>query len=178
MPYSIRKSGNGYKVYNKNTGKTYSKKSMPKERAIKQMRAMYASVQEALGTKQLTIEEIANNIDESFEDGSMMKVAEPVHFATFDSLRKSSQGIEDVVSLIGDDSESDCDTATGCVSGNATETKENDIADMAEKNLNSICRNCESIKSNIDKLKPWMAHKLSIVYAYLNDIEESLSSED
>lgn len=41
MPYAVRKSGSGYKVYNKITGKTYSKKPIPKERAEAQMRAMY-----------------------------------------------------------------------------------------------------------------------------------------
>jgi hypothetical protein len=43
MPYAVRKSGSGYKVFNKESGKTYSKKPLPKARAEAQMRALYAN---------------------------------------------------------------------------------------------------------------------------------------
>ena len=182
MPYAIKKSGNGYKVYNKETGKTYSRKPMPKEKALKQMKALYANMNEMFHIDKPSINEIANLIGENFEDGSTVRMGSPVHFATFDQLKGSInkseiQGIDEVVSLIGKDSEDDCDVSTGCVVGNATETKENDSTSMSLRNLESICKNCESIRDNIHNLKPWMAHKLSIVYAYINDIEESISSE-
>lgn len=44
MPYQVVKSGDGYKVRNKDTGKTYSKKPLPKARAEAQMRALYANM--------------------------------------------------------------------------------------------------------------------------------------
>ena len=47
MPWNIVKSGSGYKVRNKDTGKTYSKKPMPKARAKKQLAAMYANYHES-----------------------------------------------------------------------------------------------------------------------------------
>jgi uncharacterized RDD family membrane protein YckC len=47
MPYIIKKVKNGYKVANKETGKTYSKKPMTKEQAKKQMAAMYANMNES-----------------------------------------------------------------------------------------------------------------------------------
>jgi hypothetical protein len=45
MPYGIRKSPgrNLYWVYNKNTGKKYSKSPIPRARAEAQRRAIYAS---------------------------------------------------------------------------------------------------------------------------------------
>jgi hypothetical protein len=43
MPYAVRKSGSGYKVFNKESGKSYSKKPLPKDRAQAQMRAIYAN---------------------------------------------------------------------------------------------------------------------------------------
>ena len=45
MPYGIRKSPNKnlYWVYNKETGKKYSKKPIPRERAEAQRRAIYAN---------------------------------------------------------------------------------------------------------------------------------------
>jgi hypothetical protein len=47
MPYSIRKSGQGYKVTNKKTGKTYSKKPMSKEKAKKQIAALHINTNES-----------------------------------------------------------------------------------------------------------------------------------
>lgn len=46
MPYKVAKSGSGYKVKNKNTGKTYSKKPLTKKKAEAQMRALYANTKE------------------------------------------------------------------------------------------------------------------------------------
>jgi len=46
MPYSIRKSGSGFKVVNKETGKAYSKKPMTKSKAKKQMSALHINVKE------------------------------------------------------------------------------------------------------------------------------------
>jgi len=47
MPYSVVKSGEGFKVRNKNTGKTYSKKPLSREKAKAQMSAIHASSNEA-----------------------------------------------------------------------------------------------------------------------------------
>lgn len=40
MPYKVAKSGKGFKVRNRLTGKTYSKKALPKKRALAQLRAI------------------------------------------------------------------------------------------------------------------------------------------
>jgi hypothetical protein len=40
MPYVLMKSGAGYKVMNKETGKHYSKKPIPKSNAEAQMRLL------------------------------------------------------------------------------------------------------------------------------------------
>jgi len=55
MPWGISKSGSGYKVRNKETGKTYSKKPMSKAKAKKQMAAMYANYHESYFQKQLDV---------------------------------------------------------------------------------------------------------------------------
>ena len=43
MPYRLVRSGRNYFVENKDTGRRYSKKALPKSRASRQMRALYAS---------------------------------------------------------------------------------------------------------------------------------------
>ncbi len=43
MPYAVRASGSGYKVTNKDTGKTYSKKPQTRAMATRQMRAIAMS---------------------------------------------------------------------------------------------------------------------------------------
>jgi hypothetical protein len=43
MPYAIAKSGSGFKVRNKETGKTYSKHPQSKETAERQRRAIAVS---------------------------------------------------------------------------------------------------------------------------------------
>ena len=48
MPWHVVKSGNGYKVKNKKTGKTYSKKPMSKKKAEAQLKAIYVNTNEAL----------------------------------------------------------------------------------------------------------------------------------
>ena len=55
MPWNIAKSGSGYKVRNKETGKTYSKKPMAKSKAKKQLAAMYANYNESVFERQLRI---------------------------------------------------------------------------------------------------------------------------
>lgn len=55
MPWNIAKSGNGYKVRNKETGKTYSKKPLSKEKANKQMAAIYANYNESYFAEKLDI---------------------------------------------------------------------------------------------------------------------------
>lgn len=42
MAYELVKRGTGYVVKNKETGKEYSKKPIPKQRAEAQMRLLYA----------------------------------------------------------------------------------------------------------------------------------------
>jgi len=44
MPYSIQRSGKGYKVVSTLTGKTHSKKALSLAKAHAQMRAMYANM--------------------------------------------------------------------------------------------------------------------------------------
>lgn len=48
MPYDVSKVKGGYKVRNKKTGKTYSKKPMSKEKAKDQMAAIYANTEESV----------------------------------------------------------------------------------------------------------------------------------
>lgn len=55
MPWNLSKSDGGYKVRNKGTGKTYSKKPMTKEKAKKQMAAMYANYNESTIAKRLDL---------------------------------------------------------------------------------------------------------------------------
>lgn len=43
MPYALHKSESGYKVANKETGETYSKRPQTRAMATRQMRAIYAS---------------------------------------------------------------------------------------------------------------------------------------
>jgi hypothetical protein len=43
MPYKIKKSGTGYKVCKKKGGKCFSKKPLPKKRAVDQMKAIMAN---------------------------------------------------------------------------------------------------------------------------------------
>ena len=43
MPYKVKKSGKGYKVFKKGTSKTYSKKPLTKKKAEAQMKALYAN---------------------------------------------------------------------------------------------------------------------------------------
>lgn len=40
MPFALEKTGRGYKVKNLESGKEYSKKSMPKKRAEAQLRVL------------------------------------------------------------------------------------------------------------------------------------------
>ena len=42
MPYSLQRSGRGYYVVNKDTGRRHSNRPLPKARAMAQMRALYA----------------------------------------------------------------------------------------------------------------------------------------
>lgn len=43
MPWHLEKSGNGFKVVTNATGRSHSKKPLPKKRAQAQLRALYAS---------------------------------------------------------------------------------------------------------------------------------------
>ena len=43
MPWTLQKSGKGYFVVTKGTGRKHSKLPLPKERALAQMRALYAN---------------------------------------------------------------------------------------------------------------------------------------
>ena len=51
MPWHVVRSGSGYRVKNKKTGKTYSKRPQTKEKAEAQMRAMYANTNESLADR-------------------------------------------------------------------------------------------------------------------------------
>lgn len=42
MPYELKHSGKGYFVVTEPTGKKHSKKPLSKEKAMKQMKALYA----------------------------------------------------------------------------------------------------------------------------------------
>jgi hypothetical protein len=63
MPWSVVKSGSGYKVRNKDTGKTYSKKSMTKEKANRQLRALYANVKESRSHFDKLLQEALGKLD-------------------------------------------------------------------------------------------------------------------
>lgn len=52
MPYQLKKSGSGYKVESKDTGKTHSSKPLPKTRAKAQMRALYSAMKTENGGRQ------------------------------------------------------------------------------------------------------------------------------
>lgn len=41
MPYELKKAKGGYFVITEPTGRKHSKKPLPKERAVKQLRALY-----------------------------------------------------------------------------------------------------------------------------------------
>lgn len=43
MPYALQRSGRGYYVVNKVTGRKHSNRPLPKSRAAAQMRALYAA---------------------------------------------------------------------------------------------------------------------------------------
>ena len=49
MPYKVEKHGQGYFVVNQETGKKYSKKALSKDKATRQMRALYANDVEGSG---------------------------------------------------------------------------------------------------------------------------------
>ena len=57
MPYSIRKSASGFKVVNKDTGKSYSKKPITKSKAKKQLAALHINVKESFDS---LVEKIIN----------------------------------------------------------------------------------------------------------------------
>ena len=46
MPYKVKKVAGGYKVVTETTGKAHSKKALPKQKAVAQMRALYANTKE------------------------------------------------------------------------------------------------------------------------------------
>jgi hypothetical protein len=47
MPYKLKKIGSGYKVCKKNSTKCFSKKSLPKKRALKQLAALHINTKES-----------------------------------------------------------------------------------------------------------------------------------
>jgi hypothetical protein len=49
MPYEIRKSKGGYKVFHKGTSKSYSSKPQLKGKANAQLRALYANTKDEAG---------------------------------------------------------------------------------------------------------------------------------
>lgn len=54
MPYEVRKSGSGYKVFKKGTSKSFSKKPLPKGRAQAQMRVLYSQESTASPLRAIT----------------------------------------------------------------------------------------------------------------------------
>lgn len=69
MPYHLVKSGSGYKVRNKRTGKTYSKSPIPRERAEAQMRAMYANSSDP--KESVTNNSLSMKIDEALRQNNI-----------------------------------------------------------------------------------------------------------
>lgn len=51
MPFKVQKVKGGYKVKNTDTGKTYSKKPIPKTKAKKQLKAIGSSYYRRKSTK-------------------------------------------------------------------------------------------------------------------------------
>jgi hypothetical protein len=47
VPYELRKAGKGWVVSTKGTGKVHSKKALSREKAVAQMRALYANEPDA-----------------------------------------------------------------------------------------------------------------------------------
>lgn len=47
MPYKLKKIGSGYKVCKKNSTKCFSKKPLPRERALKQLAALHINTGES-----------------------------------------------------------------------------------------------------------------------------------
>jgi len=43
MPYQVKRTGTGFKVFKKGTTKTFSKKPLTKTKANSQMKALYAA---------------------------------------------------------------------------------------------------------------------------------------
>ena len=50
MPYEVRRTQGGYKVFHKGTNKSYSKRAMSSTSAHAQMRAMYANTKKDIHT--------------------------------------------------------------------------------------------------------------------------------
>lgn len=48
MPYKLKKTGSGYKVCKKNSTKCYSKKPLPRKRALKQLAALHINTGESI----------------------------------------------------------------------------------------------------------------------------------
>lgn len=48
MPYEIKKTSKGYKVFKKGTKKSFSKNSLSKQKATNQMKALYSSEEAVL----------------------------------------------------------------------------------------------------------------------------------
>lgn len=80
MPYKVVKSGSGFKVKNKDSGKTYSKKPLTKEKAKKQMAALYIHTADESFNKKL--DSILENID----------AADKPNFMTLKGQRKKISG--------------------------------------------------------------------------------------
>ena len=47
MPYKLKKMGSGYKVCKKNSTKCFSKKPLPRKRALKQLAALHIATGES-----------------------------------------------------------------------------------------------------------------------------------
>lgn len=48
MPYKLKKIGSGYKVCKKNSTKCFSKKPLPRKRALKQLAALHINTGESV----------------------------------------------------------------------------------------------------------------------------------
>lgn len=149
MPYKVKNVDGGYQVVNKNTGKTYKKTPhKTKADAQKQMAAMYAHTKNEDMNVNPVVMTISDIADRLPDTGG----EETIYY-----------GVEDVSGGHDDD-----------------HNHQNDKCNMLVRNLTNIKEDTEFICQCICdgcEVEEWMKHKISICYAYLNDIADSLSSK-
>jgi len=94
MPYKVVKSGSGYKVKNKKTGKTYSNNPLSKDKADAQLKALYANTSES----KMLISKINKRlmqIDEAMRYMGKQKPCDPFLDRVIDRVNNTKYDVED-----------------------------------------------------------------------------------